>query len=413
MLFEFNRFSSLLLVFFIHGLVYAILLYRKSWIQETRSDKWLSLFLFLCILYIAPWMVGFAGWYDTQPYRDILFYIPFHQLYFIGPVIFFYVQSLLNPSFRFGGKLWWHFAPGFLYLIFSVVIFITDKVVLKRYYFLSNGEDPDFDLWYQVTGFGSMLFYFFLSLRYYSLYKKVIVQVISYAGAVLFRWIRNFLVAFLIMLCLRLIFFIMGQFINLGYWDNWWYFMVFAILFYYIAISGYANSVETKVALRMHLVKYRSELLLNYNPLMKDEPEKEQTESIGLEATENDNTVNPLLEEWKPKLQRLMVEERVYEDPELTLSQVAKQLGTNPSIVSILVNKGFGLNFNDFVNQFRVNAVKSLVEKGEHKRQTLLSIAFECGFNSKATFNRAFKKTTGQSPREFVVAARDEHQSIT
>src|SRR5688572_25386204 len=113
MLFDFNRFSSLLLIFFVHGLVYSILLYRKSMVNETRSDKWLGLFLLLCILYISPWMVGFAGWYDNQPYRDILFFVPFQQLFFIGPVIFFYVQSLLNPSFRFGKKEWLHLIPGF------------------------------------------------------------------------------------------------------------------------------------------------------------------------------------------------------------------------------------------------------------------------------------------------------------
>ena len=101
MLFDFGLQSSLLLVFFIHGLVYAFLLYRKGRVNETRADQWLGLFLLLCVLYISPWMLGFGGWYDNQPYRDILFYVPFQQLYFIGPVIFFYVQSLLNPSFRF------------------------------------------------------------------------------------------------------------------------------------------------------------------------------------------------------------------------------------------------------------------------------------------------------------------------
>lgn len=114
MLFQFGFYSSLLLIFFVHGLVYSGLLWRKSIINESRSDKWLALFLLLCSLFIAPWMIGFAGWYDAQPYRDILFYTPFQQLYFIGPVVFFYVQSLLNPSFRFGKKEWLHLLPGIL-----------------------------------------------------------------------------------------------------------------------------------------------------------------------------------------------------------------------------------------------------------------------------------------------------------
>jgi hypothetical protein len=180
MLFEFGFYSSLLLIFFVHGLVYAILLYRKGIRNESKPDKWLSLFLLLCILYIAPWMVGFGGWYDNQPYRDILFYTPLQHLYLLGPVMFFYVQSLLNPSFHFGKKEWLHLLPGILYILFSVAMFITDKVVLKKYFFLASENDPDFDRWYQYTGFASMLLYFLLSLRYYNLYKKIIVQVVSY-----------------------------------------------------------------------------------------------------------------------------------------------------------------------------------------------------------------------------------------
>jgi AraC-like DNA-binding protein len=404
MLFEFNKYSSLLLIFFVHGLVYAILLYRKGVINETRSDKWLSLFLLLCILHIAPWMVGFAGWYDTQPYRDILFYVPFQHLYFIGPVIFFYVQSLLNPSFRFGKKEWLHLLPGIFYLLFNVVMVVTDKLVLKEYYFLANGEDPDFDTWYQLTGFFSMLLYFLLSLRYYSLYKKLMVQVISYADVVMFRWVKNFLWSFLLMLLVRLLFYIVGLFIPDTYINTWGYFLVFAIIFYYIAITGYANSIETKIAFQPNLLTYRPALLLNYHPLQfRDDVETEEAEVIDINSiTVADNNATADIKEWKEKLLQLMLSVKAYEDPELSLTQVAKQLQSNPSLISKMVNQGFGINFNDFVNQFRIDRVKEMLNKGEQKKQTLLGIAFECGFNSKATFNRAFKKATGLSPKDWI-----------
>jgi len=402
MLFQFNRFSSLLLIFFVHGLVYAILLYRKGVLNESRSDKWLSLFLLLCILYIAPWMVGFAGWYDTQPYRDILFYVPFQHLFFIGPVIFFYVQSLLNPSFRFGKKGWLHLIPGLLYLVFNIIMVITDKLVLKDYYFLANGEDPDFDTWYQLTGFISMLIYFILSLRYYLLYKKLIVQVISYADVVMFRWIRNFLLAFLLMLFVKLGFYIGDLFIEKEYTDTWWYFLVFAVIFYYIAITGYANSVETKVTFNLNLLTYRPYLLLNYHfSESSDNLITEDAEVIDIDSVAG-KPITAELKEWKDKLLHLMQVGKAFEDPELSLAQVAKQLQSNPSFISKMVNQGFQQNFNDFVNQFRIEAVKEMLNKGEHKKQTLLGIAFDCGFNSKATFNRAFKKSTGQSPKEYI-----------
>jgi AraC-like DNA-binding protein len=371
-------------------------------INQNRSDKWLAFFLLLCVLYVAPWMVGFAGWYDTQPYRDILFYIPFQHLYFIGPVIFFYVQSLLNPAFSFGKKEALHFLPGILYLLFSIIMVVTDKLVLHKYYFLASGADPDFDLWYQLTGFASMLLYFLLSFRYYSFYKKIIVQVVSYADTVMFSWIRNFLFAFLLMLMFRLLFFLVGLFIDLNYWGTWWYFLTFAVLFYYIAITGYSNSIETKVSFRFNVLSYRPTLLLQYNPSVNEaEIVTEEAEIINVE-TQSSAQEDAALAAWKIKLVTLMKTEKAFEDPELSLTQVAKMMDTNPALISRAVNQGFNLNFNDFINSYRVTAVKQKLQAGEQKTQTLLGIAYDCGFNSKATFNRAFKKITGLSPKEWL-----------
>ena len=404
--FEFGFYSSLLLIFFVHGLVYAALLLRKGIYNESRSDKWLSLFLFLCSLFIAPWMLGFAGWYDNQPYRDFLFYMPMQHLYFIGPVIFFYVQSLLNPSFRFGKKEWVHLLPGILYLLYSLIMFVTDKIILKHYYFLADEMDRDFDYWYQASGLVSMLIYFFISLRYYSLYKKLMVQVVSYADTVLFRWVKNFLLAFLLMQLLHIGFEICSKIFPTlnSYVGGWWFFFLFAVIFYYIAITGYSNSIETKVPFKLNLLRYKPSLLLQYRPAEVNENNFiEDAEVIEVEDVQTDKKEDSiLLAQWKPKIEALLTNEKAYEDAGLSLTQVAKRLKTNPSIISKVINQGFELNFNDFVNHYRIEAVKEKLKAGEQKIQTLLGIAYDCGFNSKATFNRAFKKATGISPKEWM-----------
>ncbi len=406
MRFEFGFYSSMLLIFFVHGIVYALLLFRKGIKNESASDKWLALFLLLCVLYIAPWMLGFGGWYDNQPYRDILFYTPLQHLFFMGPVIFFYVQSLLNPSFKFGKKEWLHLLPGILYLLYSLVIIVTDKIILKKYYFLADGMDRDFDGWYQKSGLISMVLYFIISLRYYKLYKKLMVQVISYADTVLFKWVKNFLFAFLLMQLLQVVFYIFSFIFPAldSYIGSWWFFFSFAIVFYYIAITGYSNSIETKVPFKLNLLTYKPSLLLqNFYPENNTATFIEEAEIIEIEKGETEKKPDiDLLEEWKSKISVLLESEKIYEDPELSLTQVAKQLKTNPSLLSKIINQGFQLNFNDFINNYRITAVKEKLQAGEQKTQTLLGIAYDCGFNSKATFNRAFKKATGASPKEWL-----------
>jgi len=406
MYFYFGFYSSILLIFFVHGLVYCFLLFKKGIANDTNADKWLGLFLLLSVLYIAPWMLGFAGWYDTQPYRDILFYIPFQHLFFMGPIVFFYVQSLLNQSFQFRKKDSLHFIPGILYLLYALIVFITDKCILHEYYFYADGADKDFAAWYQILGCVSMIIYFLSSLKYYTVYKQLVQQVTSYADTVLFTWVRNFLIAFLGILIVRIFFFILSIFIDVDYGGNWWGFFAFSILFYYIAVSGYANAVKTKMYFKTNLFTQRTTLLLS----APNQQLQEETFTIFEEVEPNNNTVAieedavelHKINEWKEKLLEEIVGNELYKNAELSLTDLSKRLKTNASILSKTINKGFGMNFNDFINYYRVQMVIEMLQQGEHKKQTLLGIAFDCGFNSKATFNRAFKKVTQKSPKEWI-----------
>ncbi len=104
----------------------------------------------------------------------------------------------------------------------------------------------------------------------------------------------------------------------------------------------------------------------------------------------------------KEKLVEMMVQTQPYKDPDLSLQKLAELLDTKPHILSRVLNDHFRLNFRDFVNQYRVYEFIRLAGE-EHKLQTYtyLALAMEVGFNSKSTFNLAFKKAIGKSPREF------------
>ena len=115
-----------------------------------------------------------------------------------------------------------------------------------------------------------------------------------------------------------------------------------------------------------------------------------------------DETNSPEIVLWKSKIETLIQAEKLYQNPELTLTDLAKKLETNAAVISKTINQGFQMNFNDCINNYRIEAVKNSFSNGEHKKSTLLGIAFDSGFNSKATFNRAFKKNTGKTPKEFI-----------
>ncbi len=401
MIYDFNFYSSLLLITFSQGIIYSFLLVKKGFQSDNKSNYWLSLFVFLCSMYVAPWMLGFAGWYDNQPYRNFMFYVPFQHLFFIGPIIYFYTQSLLNPAFTFNKKQFLHLITGILYMLYVFAMYIYDVFIAKKIYFYANGMDKDFDMWYQIAGQISLLIYFILSLRYYNLYRKLIVQIASNADAVLFKWIKNYLIAFLIMIVSPYLFDIINFYFpnDNSYKDGWWFYLFYSLILYYIAITGYANSVETKIGFKLSVFNKKPILLLDEN--LKSSKLEENT--IDIEYEVYVEKISPEIELWKNKIENLIKEQKLYQNPELSLSEISKKLQTNTSIISKAINQGFAMNFNDFINNYRIEAVKELFVKGEHKKSTLIGIAYDCGFNSKATFNRAFKKNTGFSPKDYLV----------
>jgi AraC-like DNA-binding protein len=403
MQFDFGLQSSLLLIFFVHIMVYAFMLWRRALKQESTSDKLLGTFLFIAALLVVPWMTGFAGWYVPNTiYREILFYTPFVHGLLIGPLLYLYVKSITNFHYKLHRKDWLHFIPGLLFIIWSMIVVVVDKLILKKYYLMNGENDPDFDLWYEVLQKISIVIYLLLSIRYYRQYKKYVAYEMSFTDLANISWLRNFIIAFGIITVLPVaqeILELFPSFKNqLVYIRSWYYFMAFALVVYYIAINGYnAASIPLKKLL------FEPELLLQYQqPVLLPAPAQPQVQDAEFELINNEVKEDVTIQQWKEKIITVMKEEKLFEDAELTLTQLSKKLSTNPSVLSKVINTGFQLNFNDFVNSYRINAVTEMLKAGEQKNQTLLGIAYDCGFNSKATFNRAFKKQTGLSPKEWM-----------
>ena len=102
-------------------------------------------------------------------------------------------------------------------------------------------------------------------------------------------------------------------------------------------------------------------------------------------------------------LKDVIKNEKPYLQQELTLSGLAELINTSDKKLSALLNHSLSSSFYDYMNHYRIEAVKEKLRLGEYEKYSLVGIAYTCGFNSKSSFYRAFKKETGISPRKYKI----------
>ena len=90
-----------------------------------------------------------------------------------------------------------------------------------------------------------------------------------------------------------------------------------------------------------------------------------------------------------------------YKDANLTLKSLSQKLNTTTQALSMVINQRSGVNFNTYVNRYRVNEAMDRFNDEKYDHHTVASIAFDVGFNSISSFNSAFKKQTGKTPQEY------------
>lgn len=165
-------------------------------------------------------------------------------------------------------------------------------------------------------------------------------------------------------------------------------------------------------------VEQRRGQIINYRqePLLKPLQEFQEFENlhhsnllisdIAIEAKPLKDSKNLIskneLQIFKNELLKYFIESKPYLDPQLSLNVVAEQIELHPNKLSYLVNEMIGVNFNEFMNQYRLNHFKSIACNPKFKHITILGLAYDSGFNSKSVFNTYFKKTEGMTPSKWV-----------
>jgi AraC-like DNA-binding protein len=410
MLFDFNYYSSLLLPAFVNALVFIVLFANRGFKESSSSDFLAALILMVLSFKILYWMLGFAGWYDSHDgYTMFMFYFPFNLLMFVGPALYYYFLSVTNAEFQWKKSDLKHWILPALVL----VMYISKAAIdFSMYYPFDNDPstqygskgpyaEVDKTVVFAIVSYCSFFYYLWLTHDAYTKFKAYLSNHFSSTAYIDFSWLKNMIVALgtgiFIFFAINFYsyYFVEGK----SFMFEWNGYFAIGLLSYYFSISAYSYSPDKLKKLHFEAeIEANNSLYFETNePLEEDAPTL--LDEDAKPSSSNATTID--IEHWKEKLLYEMVTKQAFLNPEITLSELAKTMKTNNSLLSKVINDGFGQNFNDFINAYRVATIKQKIDNNEHKVKTLLSLAYESGFNSKATFNRSFKKITGLAPKDY------------
>ncbi|MEM8586263.1 MAG: AraC family transcriptional regulator [Bacteroidota bacterium] len=410
MWFDFNLHSGLLLPIVLQGLIFGLVLLARGLREQRLPDRLLGFFLIMAALLVAQWMLGFAGWYNEKDGRtQFMYYFIWDWTLALGPLLYFYFRSLTNTSFQLKNEHWLHFLPMALIVGSGMVSAIFDLGISQG----MRGETLPYDggaygEWYQI-GLGalgvvlhtistplSLIYwgYTFILFRRYRLYVN---ENFSDDAHISFRWLGRFLPLMLIAFA---VWFTRGLLMQLGiiaddaYITSWYFYMAWGVVIYFLSIQGAQAHTQLRQA-------------LEFQPSMGVGKESIPT---GKDQMLDQSISEAELDELRSIAKHLditMLEKELFLEPDLNLKRVSEATRLPAPRLSRAINEIKDQNFNEYVNGFRVARVRELLQGTKAQEFSLLGVALEAGFNSKATFNRVFKQHTGQTPSQYVKSLKD------
>lgn len=310
--------------------------------------------------------------------------VPFPLVH--GPFLYLYTGALTG-IIQWKPKHLLHFLPFLCFYAYYFQFFTLSesaKVSYVKHYII---EQPDlfFRLLYPsfiLSGITYMLF----TIGLFHKHQKNILKNLSNSNEKnnLF-WLRNLIIGLSMIWCIVLI----GDFVLMeGIHDQ----VIHISVVLFVASIGYFGIRQGHI------------FTLQSHPV---ELEKESTryQKSGLKEEKAIKVQNELLS--------LMQTQKLYLDEDLSLPQLSEILQIHPNYLSQIINERFHRNFYDFVNMYRIEEFKRIVLLEDSKKLTFFALACGCGFNSKASFNNAFKKFTGMTPSEYVKSATNTNIETT
>jgi len=353
--------TALLLVVALQLIAAAGLLAARP--SERLSSRVLAAFLLSLVLALTPQIIGFAGFYDAFPRLQ---FAPFDVTLLYGPLIYAYAGALMLG--RLPRPRIWLFAPGAAQFAYYSVLFMLsyDAKLSWRDTVHRPFVQPVEDALTLAFGAAALIASFRLHRRYVSWLERRSSAKAAYDA----RWFWWFLAAMSGLFGLAAVFEAWALIASgLSYRQGYWLWLAVAAVSLALAVAA--------------LLQPRSD-----SPKMTPAPADAEPVPAGRDWAEEARV-----------LRARMLEAAWHLEPELSLPELARRLGTNETYLSRTINQGAGENFNTFVNRLRVAAAQKTLAAPDGG--DILSIAYACGFNSKATFNRVFRELTGSTPSAF------------
>ena len=377
--------SITLLVGAFYGLLFAGMLWFAP--RNRLANRFLALLLVVIAMRLGPYIIGYAGYYDAYPW---LSFAPYDASLAIGPLMYFYVRLLPQADTPFAKRWLWHFVPVMLQLAYACVMFVQ-PLAFKNFWDGAVHEPYIFPV-EQLATFVSMSVYWWLSFRHYRDYQRWLANNVSDREDHHAEWVRNFLLALGGTLIIWIGLAAFHRFLaRLDYFQQFPFYVWLTVLAYYLGTEGYRNARHSYPACR--------------NAAANESPGTPADEIVATAAANVAAMSEPAAPErnWVnegTRCREQIIAAELYRDPDLTLTTLARKLGTNTSQLSRAINEGLGVNFNELINRLRVDRVKAALRDPAEAR-SLLDIAIDAGFSSKASFNRSFKLYAGLTPTEF------------
>ncbi len=317
--------------------------------------------------------------YELKTSLEISVYhvIAFPLLFLFGPLFYFYVATLTSFVTKFKKIYLLHILPFVIIALYVAPYFFASDLEKK----LSANSLTVVDEIFELVTVIHIIVYYIISYRLLNKYSQKIKNFFSDTEKINLLWLRTVIVINIVIDFLAIS---SGFLISMN--NEFTFFSkvgseIGAVFFIYVA--GY-------------FVMQRPEIFTQTSLMEEEKKEAVLSEEKYKKTKLSDN----FLDEYLATITEYVENTKIFRDPDLNLKQLSEDIDISIHNISQVINSRLNMNFFNFINSYRIkDAMELLTNKEESK--TVLEIAFEVGFNSKATFNSIFKKTTELTPTEY------------